>query len=295
MINTICLILLFCAGVIFASAKGNEILDRGNYYYRNGQYNRAIILYKKALEIGCEGKIAYFNLGNCYYRQNELGKAASAFERSIEASPDFAKSRMNLGAVYARLGSWGKAIVQYQQAAEQLQNDKIAWLQLGDAFMRIHEPVKALSVYYKVFDLDMFYVPVYYAAAEAYLKSGDTEAALEVLHVGTQRIDSEIRFWFYMASICSEKKQYSRALLYIRKGLNLDPENRNGLLLKSDILCKEGHTLLAISALEKLLDLDTASLETRLYLAELYFDNGWYDKALNQFLAAACAGNSAGR
>jgi tetratricopeptide (TPR) repeat protein len=61
--------------------------QKGNTYYEEGQYDRAIHEYSQLLEQGLESGNLYFNLGNSYFRKGELGKAILNYERSRRFIP----------------------------------------------------------------------------------------------------------------------------------------------------------------------------------------------------------------
>jgi tetratricopeptide (TPR) repeat protein len=60
---------------------------KGNTYYEEGQYDRAIKEYSQLLEQGLESGNLYFNLGNSYYKKGELGKAILNYERAKRLMP----------------------------------------------------------------------------------------------------------------------------------------------------------------------------------------------------------------
>ncbi len=60
---------------------------KGNTYYEEGQYDRAIREYSQLLEQGLESGNLYFNLGNSYFRKGELGKAILNYERARRLIP----------------------------------------------------------------------------------------------------------------------------------------------------------------------------------------------------------------
>lgn len=47
----------------------NNLKDKGNNYYKNGDYAMAIAMYRKYVEKQHDdNKNAYYNMGLCYYR-----------------------------------------------------------------------------------------------------------------------------------------------------------------------------------------------------------------------------------
>ncbi|MBI4682947.1 MAG: tetratricopeptide repeat protein [Nitrospirae bacterium] len=65
----------------------NYIFNRGNTFYEEGQYDKAIKEYSQLLEQGLESGNLYFNLGNSYFKKDELGKAILNYERAGRLIP----------------------------------------------------------------------------------------------------------------------------------------------------------------------------------------------------------------
>ena len=73
-----------------AVAESAEVVyhfEKGNEYYKNGQYSEAIREYEQVLELGYESPELYYNLGNCYYRLQQIGKAILYLERARKLAP----------------------------------------------------------------------------------------------------------------------------------------------------------------------------------------------------------------
>ena len=66
-----------------------------NECYRKGNYQQAIIDYKKLLTHGVSAEL-YYNLGNAYYRSDSLSQAILSYERALQLSPGNENIRFNL-------------------------------------------------------------------------------------------------------------------------------------------------------------------------------------------------------
>ena len=61
-----------------------------------GNIQKAISLFKEAIEIHPFYAEAYNNLGYAYTRQKEYEKAKEAFRKALEIEPDHKRARVNL-------------------------------------------------------------------------------------------------------------------------------------------------------------------------------------------------------
>ncbi len=64
-----------------------HLFYRGNAFYEEGRYDKAIEEYEKLLEQGFESGNLYFNLANSYYKQDKPGKAVLNYERAKRLIP----------------------------------------------------------------------------------------------------------------------------------------------------------------------------------------------------------------
>ncbi len=95
----------------------NEIhrcLLNGIQSYRAGEYEDAIIEFKKVLKFDPNHQAAYKMLGNAYFRNRMLSDALAAYEQYKKKYPVDAIVHENLGIIYARLGVFQLAIKEWQ-------------------------------------------------------------------------------------------------------------------------------------------------------------------------------------
>ncbi|MHB1686857.1 MAG: tetratricopeptide repeat protein [Ignavibacteriaceae bacterium] len=64
-----------------------NLVNRGNNFYQQKQYDKAISTYQNILTQGYEGASVYYNLGNSFYREGKLGYAIFYYEKALRLSP----------------------------------------------------------------------------------------------------------------------------------------------------------------------------------------------------------------
>ncbi|MBO8125821.1 MAG: tetratricopeptide repeat protein [Firmicutes bacterium] len=79
----------------------DQLIRRGDQAYDNGDYERAIFYYEKALSINPNLVATLVDLGNCYwFRQpSDPKKAIELFDKAIELDPEFINAYFNKGIV----------------------------------------------------------------------------------------------------------------------------------------------------------------------------------------------------
>jgi tetratricopeptide (TPR) repeat protein len=81
----------------------------GNIYAQRKQFEVARDLYGKAISIDPYAARAYSNLGNVYFETNKLDSALYMYDRAIEIEPDYETPYCHAGLVYQKLGEFAKA------------------------------------------------------------------------------------------------------------------------------------------------------------------------------------------
>ena len=91
---------------------------RGRAYYHEGQYDKAISDYTKAIEINPKYAEVYFKRGFDYYHTGQYDKAISDYTKAIEINPKYADAYTNRGIAYDKKGHYDEAISDFTEAIE---------------------------------------------------------------------------------------------------------------------------------------------------------------------------------
>jgi len=73
-----------------------DVMEKGNTYYRDGEYEQAIEEYRKLVDEGYLGASLFYNLGNSYYRIGKIGLAILYYEKALKLSPSDEDIKHNL-------------------------------------------------------------------------------------------------------------------------------------------------------------------------------------------------------
>src|SRR6056297_2470659 len=106
--------LLFIA-LIFAGSSLNDA-RKANEAFRNGDYEKAVELYRKAIDSEPENAMLHFNLGNAYVEMGNAEDAIFAYERFKDLSDDPAQKSLadyNIGNLHSAQEQYDEAISQY--------------------------------------------------------------------------------------------------------------------------------------------------------------------------------------
>ena len=99
-----------------ASAGADELFDQGVLAEDAGEWELAVRLYERALEIGAVEPEIYFNLGNSLYELDRKKEAARRYLEAVEQEGDYVESLNNLGNALAETGWLSEAVQAYRRA-----------------------------------------------------------------------------------------------------------------------------------------------------------------------------------
>ena len=135
-------------------AEAKRLNNAGVAAYHNGQYEKALELFRRAIDINPDFTEGYNNLGLTYTEMQAEEKATEAFKKAIELNPDLAATYNNLGYVFYRLGSYSEAIEMYNEAIGRSGNNSSAYTNLGNAHYKLDRIEDAVSAWEKALEID---------------------------------------------------------------------------------------------------------------------------------------------
>ena len=81
-------------------------------------FEKAVIAYKKLIDVNDEDDVAYYNLGRAYNKLNEDEDAAKALKQAVKLKPDDTDYQTELGAILIKLAQYQEAIAPLKKALE---------------------------------------------------------------------------------------------------------------------------------------------------------------------------------
>jgi tetratricopeptide (TPR) repeat protein len=201
-----------------------KTLARADRFKQEGQFDRAITIYLKAIKLDFKNHPAYHAVGQCLVKQGKLTEAAGFFRHALEIAPDYVWSCHCLGQVYYWQGKIAEAI-ELARLATQL-NPQIASIQ--------HQLGLALA------------------------KQGDLEEAIAAYQKAIELDDNSIEVYFSWAEALEKQKQFDRAGEIYQNIVNRQPHNLTAISKQTEIYRRQGDTESAISGYVRLISGQTA-------------------------------------
>lgn len=213
----------------------------GASYYRNGQSDKAVESFQKALELKPNCMEALHNLGIIHMRKGELSLAQEEFRRVLTMYPLDVYAHINLANVYFEKGLLDSAISEYKFAlrlnpdnSDARRNLRIAYglvaergsdVRLDSLDLRIEQLERTLN-------LNPESPELHNSLGNAYRKKGWVDLAM-IRFLRALRLNPGYAIAHNnLGAIYADKKEYSKAKMEWERTLELDPNNvaaRNNL------------------------------------------------------------------
>jgi tetratricopeptide (TPR) repeat protein len=125
-------------GQLADSIEAQVALDQGFDHAIDGDFDKALVEFERAIELDPELAAAYDARGTIWLEREELDGAMQDYNRAIELDPEMGLYYADRGLVYTRMGETDKAIGDYEKAIELSEEDPIAalaHLNLGEIYV----------------------------------------------------------------------------------------------------------------------------------------------------------------
>jgi len=250
----------------------------GAVYEVKGDYAKAVLEFQDALRYGKNHAI-YHALSRNY---SALGKHSLAIENGREAvflAPDNLDYRRNLAEVYFGAYQVDSATVQYEEIVRRDSSSLEAWYSLA----RIYEPrkpLKALEVYEKILDRFGPEWSVLFQVADLYNKMGKFDKAAVALKSMVDLDPGNKALKRSLAQTYLRGGKVDEGLAVLQELHRLDPENLEYVGDMGGVYLMKKEYAKAAEQFEPIFSRDTVSIDVKLRIGQLYYDQMEKDSTL---------------
>lgn len=310
------LLLLFCFPVMYgcgdSGERSKEYLESAKSYYQQGNYTKAKLEYKNALQIDDKQGDAYYHLALMEEKEKNWKGMYGYLLKTVKNSPDNIDARLKLAKLYLMAGQLEKTGVEVDWL---LQNtidnpDAIALkgallLKQGDYAAALAETEKALTITPGHLDTVNLQVLVYtaqqdYEAAEAkvnkalefkpddlglnllklqiHLKSKNNPAIEQDYKYLLKRFPSNLKLSYDFARFYAKNQRDEEAIALLQNMVDANPERINPKLVFIDFLLLNDSEK-AETLLNKYIAANPEEIELYFKQSRLFISNKQYAKA----------------
>jgi tetratricopeptide (TPR) repeat protein len=255
--------------------------NRGWAYYKQGQLDKALEDYNKAIAINPSLFQAYSNRGVILTEKSQFDKALEDYKKAIALNPSHSGTYNNRALVFMKMGQHGKAIEDYSKAISLNPSNPSNSTVLNNrasAFMSLGQFDNALDDYSKGIALNPSFES-YYLRGIAYETKGELDKALEDYGKSAALNPSYIDVYIRMGVLYGKSGAFDQAIYYFTRAVETNPNDPLGYINRGFAYSLVGKFENAVEDLNKAIELNKSN-------ASAYFNRGnVYLKMGDKFLA----------
>ncbi len=196
-------------------------VEAGVFYHKKGEIEKALGLFKKAIELNPRYPKAYNNLGNLY---NDLGKneeAIAIFKKAIEVDPGYIEAYNNLANTYSDMGKKEEALSLYKKVIEINPKDPDAYYNLANVYSEMGKEEEAITFFKKAIKINPRDVSALNNLGVIYVNIGKGEEAEIVLSKAIEIEPLYAAAYFNLAKLYFQEKEYVLAIKHCDRAVEL--------------------------------------------------------------------------
>jgi tetratricopeptide (TPR) repeat protein len=150
----------------------------GEAYRMLGEYDKALVKFKRAVRIEPQPAWVYGSLGDVYRRKGDFKRAEENLKESLDLDPDFAWAYAHLGETFSEQGDLDRAKKNLKKAISLDPESAWAYASLGEVYRQKGKFKKAIKNLEKAIALHPTYALAYASLGRVYSDKGDHEEAV---------------------------------------------------------------------------------------------------------------------
>ena len=167
-----------------------ELCRQGHSFSINGDDQKALELFREAIEQDPRSVMAWNGLGSCQVGLNRPAAAIESYKQAIKINPNDETPHFILGNFYAKLGRHQEAIESYKQVIQINPDLESAYFKLGLSYAQLGRIDDGKDAFKTVIQLNPDAAPAHFNIGIAYTKLGRYQDAIKA-HQEVLRINPE--------------------------------------------------------------------------------------------------------
>lgn len=195
----------------------------GGLYMQQGDIQRAVAAFRKAIELDENDPEPYIRLGWIYASQKKFDLAESYLKGALERNSSLGEAYRGLGEIYAQQDALNDAIAAYAKLAEIEPNAAAAWLRLGALQVKAKQFKEAVHAFQRAIETDPDLPDAYNNLAWLYADLNINLAKAVPLAEKAVALNPTASNLDTLAYAHYKNKNFSEAEQVIRRALDIDP------------------------------------------------------------------------
>ena len=280
------------------SAEAFKFYIEGRRFHENTQYRESIALMDKAIALDPEFAMAYRSIAAAYSNMGFPARRREYLEKALKYADRLSDAEKNLiQAQYAQgLGKTAEAIEAFKKGMDLYAGEETFTINLADLYNGLEEFAKGAEILEVLRKNRSLLYLVYDTLAVACAGLNDYDRAVEVLKEYNNNFGDLARAHRELAKWYAQWGKLDLALAEPDKAFSLDPNNKNSILIKGDILYYKNDLAAAEKEYRPLLE--TAEPEIKQLamgrISYLQLVRGQFHRAIEQYEQAVTLAEKTG-
>jgi len=202
----------------------NALFYKGITFLMVKEYEKAILYFKRVIQINSGHEKALHNIGLCLQKVNKFDESIKYYEKTLEINSKNFKAWNNMAISFMKLEEYNVAIIKYNQALELNPNNKVNWNNKGICLKMIDEYEEALKCQNRALDIDSKYIKALIEKGNCLASLCDFEGSIEC-YKDVLKINKNYAKAFYnIACIKSLQNNKEESLRFLENALKINVE-----------------------------------------------------------------------
>ncbi len=234
----------------YESENANTLYEIGVLKLKEGDVDKAIAMFTKAIELAPTWSLPVDQLGGIYMAREDFRKAREMYAKALELSPSNLQgyAHRNLGYANQRLGNFREAEEHYLEAKNYSPNDPYVHYYLGSLYREMTRLDDAEAAFRATLRIDPGFTSANYFLGLVYQDQNRYADAMPVLKAASEKEPKNASFLYHLGINYFYMQQYEQSTPILQQVLSLQPDfiyayNYLGQSLKAQGQLEEAKTV----------------------------------------------------
>jgi len=234
--------------------------------------------------------------GDRFYQQGDLNRAMDEFNRALALDPENVNVHNSLGVCYGVLGAYEKALKIFRAAADLAPQDLMPVYNIGLAYLLIGDKEAALESFLAAVEKDPQAFEPVFQTGRVYFENGMLKKARSYLEQATALNAASASAQRYLGLCYLELKKDAPAVAALKKAVQLNPNDAPALSALGYLLDRQGENLEVTTIFcQQGVEIAPDNGLFRYRLGQLLAKKGALEEALREFETAQQLGHDVGK
>ncbi len=264
-----------------------KFFNKGEVLYEKGEYVKARIEFKSALQIDPNFALAYHRVGQCEVRLKSWRQAFGFFNKAVELDPDLWEAHLSLAEMFMMARQVDKAKEKIAIVLDKHPEDSRALLLNSLILIRENKVEEAENVLRSVIEKDPEKTEAYLTLAKLMEKKLGGPEPEKVLKLGLERNQKNTPLLLALASLYTKRKDFPNAESIYKTLIEYYPDRKQYLILLAKFYNRINQPDKAEEICKDLIKDEPDNAGYRVVLAKFYDKQKRTDKAIEVLKKAA--------